>query len=747
MAVEEEILAAMKNINSEHSRRQQADEKDIASADDNGHGVILDVSNAPLRKSSSSSHHNRPQSMGNHRRQSHRQQDSVVSIQQIYYHHSYRDEDLPLRHHSHHCYHDDQPAISSQPGQLQLQIHEGHIERRYSEPLSTSGFVDGEHSIDQDKCVEELDNHSTEKTPISAAVETPRQLMEDELHALSGEAVASTSTRSSLCESSATFSSPTSSPMSSPVSSPTIVSPPRPTAQQSHPSTPQSTIYSYSASPSSAPLYSKTATSPLSESSRLAFESVSQSSPAPLPDFEDMESGQCKNMHALVALKDDEDLRYKLPPCPTRQSTASDFVMITLNGERIDLEDPFSDGSSKPATSDSSTMDPSIMSPVILPTSKQAQNVLLATILLAWGIIALEAVLLIRHQDLIRGLMAEPSPFEVSSFRSLTVYYSIFILAKAFSVALLWDAAIHKNSLQLVAFTIFEWCTVSYSGLQIWQHDQLVRDIGVPVEDLVALGDPLTRALLFLQLAIQIAACLGITLLTSKLYYEFGWLVFQKLGADVSLRKMMKEYRLLFTILKLDAFFFIGYAILVATLTGKNWKMGLIDMAFAVPLSCIIILLGYYAMRHENKVIMGGFIACLGLLIAYMIFRIVALYQVMTGDPTTDPYFYSRKTMTVFAALTLLMTQLALVYAIVMLYNFNRGLKEAMRQYNVRRSGTIRSVTPSHRTSNASFQVPAAAVVGAERVLQSSRRNSRRSTMRCESSMSGPVIVERWNIE
>ena len=96
--------------------------------------------------------------------------------------------------------------------------------------------------------------------------------------------------------------------------------------------------------------------------------------------------------------------------------------------------------------------------------------------------------------------------------------------------------AIHKNSLQLVAFTIFEWCTVSYSGLQIWQHDQLIRDIGVPVKDLVALGDPLTRVLLFLQLAIQIVACLGITLLTCKLYYEFGWLVFQKLGADVSLR-------------------------------------------------------------------------------------------------------------------------------------------------------------------------------------------------------------------
>ncbi|KAF9945873.1 hypothetical protein BGZ72_000909 [Mortierella alpina] len=444
--------------------------------------------------------------------------------------------------------------------------------------------------------------------------------------------------------------------------------------------------------------------SPLSESSELAFKSVSQTSPAPLPAFHGMESGQCENMDAPFDLKE-QDIRYKLPPCPARQSSTSDYIVITLNGERIELDDSLSDECSKPAIDANSVMESSgTMSPLVerqeaeghegpcffsripdwatlkaamFPTSRQAQNVLLTTIMLALGTIVLEAVLLHRHQDMIRGLMTEPSPFEVSSFRPLTVYYSIFILAKAFSVALLWDAAIHKNSLQLVAFTIFEWCTVSYSGLQIWQHDQLIRDIGVPVKDLVALGDPLTRVLLFFQLAIQIVACLGITLLTCKLYYEFGWLVFQKLGADVSLRKMMKEYRLLFTILKLDAFFFIGYVVLVATLTDKNWKMGLIDVAFAVPLSSIIILLGYYAMRNENKVIMGGFIACLGLLIAYMIFRVVVLYQVMTGDASTDPYFYSRKTMTVFAALTLFMTQLALVYAIVMLYNFNRGLKEA----------------------------------------------------------------------
>lgn len=45
---------------------------------------------------------------------------------------------------------------------------------------------------------------------------------------------------------------------------------------------------------------------------------------------------------------------------------------------------------------------------------------------------------------------------------------------------------------------------------------------------------------------------------------------------------------------------------------------------------------------------MGGFISCLGLLIAYMIYRLVALYRTLTGNASTDPYFFSRKTMTVF---------------------------------------------------------------------------------------------------
>lgn len=33
---------------------------------------------------------------------------------------------------------------------------------------------------------------------------------------------------------------------------------------------------------------------------------------------------------------------------------------------------------------------------------------------------------------------------------------------------------------------------------------------------------------------------------------------------------------------------------------------------------------------------------------AYMVYRLIALYEPLTGNPATDPYFFSRKTMTVF---------------------------------------------------------------------------------------------------
>lgn len=75
----------------------------------------------------------------------------------------------------------------------------------------------------------------------------------------------------------------------------------------------------------------------------------------------------------------------------------------------------------------------------------------MATIVLALITIALEGVLLHRHKAMTASLTGSaPTPagssggggmsYEISFFRPLTVYYSIFILAEVFAVGLLWDA-------------------------------------------------------------------------------------------------------------------------------------------------------------------------------------------------------------------------------------------------------------------------------------------------------------------
>lgn len=78
----------------------------------------------------------------------------------------------------------------------------------------------------------------------------------------------------------------------------------------------------------------------------------------------------------------------------------------------------------------------------------------MATVVLALITIALEAVLLHRHNVMTISLTGSSAPnsggegsgggrgvsYEISFFRPLTVYYFLFILAEVFAVGLLWDA-------------------------------------------------------------------------------------------------------------------------------------------------------------------------------------------------------------------------------------------------------------------------------------------------------------------
>ncbi|KAI8601958.1 hypothetical protein EDD21DRAFT_91818 [Dissophora ornata] len=662
-ATDEEVLAAMKEANRDRTLVAEADEEVNATL-----GVIAEFDSINLSHVSpfqfASSHHGATRSNRSSARYSqHQQRDSVNSMQQFYHPPNSRDEERFPRYQTDFCF--DQ---STQTQQGQMQDRESNSGVLHSRSSSTEGCSD---------CQAQHINELCEQSQEVPAIQKIIARLSRRPHNYSRSS-GSNSTLSSVAPSTS-------------FSPPTAASHPRSVNDMSRPPSTFSITTTTTPSPSSPATLNETRrNSPtLSMASKLkAFGDAAAMRPS-TPQHCQLSNED--DLYLSIDMSNDERGVVN-PVIDTRLAT-------TAYGVSPDTYSPSEASVSQSSMTLATTQECTIFEEQeevcfpcsfpgwqtvkagLLPTSKQAREALMATIVLALLTIALESILLQRHKYMTASLTGTVGPYEISFFRPLTVYYFIFILAEVFAVGLLWDAAIHKNSLQLVAFTMFEWCMVSYSGLQIWQHDQLVKDIGIPDNVLMDLEDSNTRMILFSQLGVQVTACLGITLLTWRLYSEFGWLVFQKLGADMSLRKMLKEYRLLFTLLKLDAFFFFGYAIQIAALTDKHWQKGLIEVAFAIPLSAVIILLGFYALRHENKVTMGGFIACLALLIGYMTYRLVALYSTVTGEPATDPYFFSRKTMTVFAALTLFMTILALIYAIVMLYNFNKGLKEASTHY------------------------------------------------------------------
>ncbi|KAG0305925.1 hypothetical protein BGZ98_003291 [Dissophora globulifera] len=797
-ATEDEILAAMKEANRDWSPARHRGESD-SGLPDFGQGVDpTDLSYASPFQFATRYHRNSNSNRSQLRYSQHQQQDSVSSMQQFYHLPQIRDEDELLY----------DRGFGSDPDQpsrptLRLQGSYYSTAEQSVHPLSDHEYDPPspceEHDDDDDRSQTHNEPpHLSQGQQSMLIVHKSLSKLARQSHSYS-ESLASNSTLSSVALSTVS-SSPivtlcsrsTTDVSQAPILQPYSPSPSSVTAATHSPSSPATLNATQQNSPSSSmtdklkALKKMTSMTSLKTLVRLPSSSNIVDEPHIAIDIDCSErKPSSSNVNTQLGSRASEMSPAMYTPSQVSASHSSITLAASQECTVYELE-------GEEACLSCSIPDWATFKAGLLPTSKQARETLMATIVLALVTIALETVLVQRHNSMAASLIANAGPYDISFFRPLTVYYYLFILAEVFAVGLLWDAAIHKNSLQLVAFAVFEWCMVSYSGLQIWQHDQLVKDMGIPDDRLTSLGDAYTRMVMFSQLGVQVTACLGITFLAWRLYSEFGWLVFQKLGADVSLRKMMKEYRLLFTLLKLDAFFFFGYAIQIAVLTDKHWQKGLIEVAFAIPLSAVIIMLGFYALRNENKVTMGGFIACLALLIGYMIYRLVALYQTLTGEPLTDPYFFSRKTMTVFvqqtdvyplsrfngvAALTLFMTVLALINAIVMLYNFDKGLKEAMRQYRIRRSGTIRSSTPSTRrmsiharntaietcrmprtattTTTTTTTTTAATTIaaggsllgGGKRSFRKSRRASKKSLLHCDVSTQVPVMTERWQIE
>ncbi|GAA5971403.1 hypothetical protein JCM11641_008340 [Rhodosporidiobolus odoratus] len=259
----------------------------------------------------------------------------------------------------------------------------------------------------------------------------------------------------------------------------------------------------------------------------------------------------------------------------------------------------------------------------------------------------------------------------------LPVYLGLFVLAHVTQLVLAVDAIVAKNTIQVVALLLFNTLFLVYAVVQIHEIRNLVN------------GNVLQVLVWFIPGMISLTEATYV-LTIWPIYKEFGWQVFKKIGADRRIKKCYAWYQVFICILKFDFFFFIAFSLqlvfLVPTQTAaERW----ITVA-ALPVTLVILFLGYLAVKREHKGYFWGFLAGCGAGCAYFVYKLFIIYRDRERD-----YRLVFKSLTVFASLCLAALLWTTTCCFICYRHFGRGLKYHMMKGSALASSSALELKPS----------------------------------------------------
>ncbi|GAA5895031.1 uncharacterized protein JCM6883_002294 [Sporobolomyces salmoneus] len=266
----------------------------------------------------------------------------------------------------------------------------------------------------------------------------------------------------------------------------------------------------------------------------------------------------------------------------------------------------------------------------------------------------------------------------------LPVYLGLFVLAHVVQLVLAFDALVAKNTIQVLALLIFNTLFVVYAAVQV-RFDLLLQTSGnqfrrlkefdsVQINEIRELidGSVLRILVWFIPGMISLTEVIYLSVIF-QIYKEFGWSIFKRIGADRRIKRCFLWFQVYLCMLKFDYFFFIAFSLqlvfLVPTQTdAERW----LTIA-ALPVTLLVLILGYFAVKREHKAWFYVFSGGCVLGVVYFVYKLF----IISRDRDTD-YKLVFKSLTTFASFSLAALLWTSVSALVCFKNFGRGLKYHM---------------------------------------------------------------------